>query len=271
MKELKRNFVIPGDGYTDRFYICHAFLDKKTSKVDMLAAWHTCREFVTKDYRTLVSRTLGKNPTLSKDACILVSMGTVSVGSAALSSYKNRFDLIVNFGIKLANLYERRVGWRFTRAYLIPEESSPSRTYLIIGCPKWTASPYLFSMWTLMLRAGISKKIYNAFSQGFYNGDSSINSVELTLRTILSNGQGARTSHEGQIYYTNPYWLFIMRNYREFLSKFSRKEHWDSSSMVSDYVRAEGLYRLVTGKSNFWDMRYHFRDMCINHGISVRG
>lgn len=199
--------------------------------------WNTCREYLTNDLRGMPTRQV-------RQVQLLTCCATR--GEKAVEEFNSHIE----HGAKLINHFESHYGWPLTRVY----RTSYGPVLYIVGSKKWTKSPYLFSMYTLMLRSGRCAKVR---SIELSPDKTPAEVCEEIYKKLYRTGN----SNESQIKKTVRYWCFVMEKYRQLFCGKPKSRVWNwSSTMVKDnFSRPEGIRKLCEGTSRHTKMLETFQ------------
>lgn len=254
---------LPSNRYGAAFYFCNVEPIRGNSgkEVDLciIHGWTECREYLTLYLRRRKMTQFSK--LASTKANIVITPGHEAfVSNKALK----QFHYKVKVGLKFANEYESYHNWPLTKMSIFDDPKH--RFYHIRGCRRWTKSPYLFSLWTLLLRMG---NIYDkrAIPREGLGHFELANEIREALEKDRIDEE--LTSYSGQVLYTIPYWDFLMKHYLEIFAGHSPQWHWGEDMLEPpDYSRPEGILKLVMGDTLHKEMRKKMKKVCKKYGLA---
>ena len=211
----------------------------------------TCREYNTcREYFNVCMRnkyiTNGHKGIDTSRAYVVYTHGRVHKSEAKGS--QQRMLNVATKSLKIINAFERKHKWYpLTKIYPVDDDQGniyvPSAFFL--GPAKWTMSPYLFSLYTLMIRLGKNDWIDDKVSDLCNDHEKLVN--KLYRLGYARRGQGGDAL---QLYRTVRIWDILMSNYKELFGNRTRAYNWSLDRLVnSDYHRTEGIMRLAMGST----------------------
>ena len=250
----------------------------KSGHVSILKDFRTCREEIAKPLwiwynNGSINRTVGDGIAvvvrLSSAVAIPIynSSGTVTYRKVDTSALNKQIKNISTIGRKLLNFIEKDLGWPLTKSELAEFSESAATTtrdsYIVrhshesyvhklavfFSCDKWRMSPQLFSLYTLLLRAGKNDKF------------SEIKSLEDMLGKFEQPSYRAHC-HDGSYYHYAKQWLKVLRNTDKLFDESTYKNNWLVKEFTAGdqyllerysgghYPIAEGMQNLIVGNSN---------------------
>lgn len=212
----------------------------------------TCREHNTcREYFNVCMRnkyiTKGHKGIDTSRAYVVYTYGRVYKAEQN-SSWQHMLDGAAK-SLKIINAFERKHKW-YPLTKMYPVDDDQDNVYVpsvfFSGSAKWTASPYLFSLYTLMIRMGkndwISDKVLDL-----------CNDHEKLVEKLYRLGYARRGAGGDaiQLYRTVKIWDVLMSNYKELFGSKARKYNWSLARLGnSDYHRTEGIMRLAMGDTS---------------------
>ncbi len=205
----------------------------------------TCREFFTVCMRKKYTATGHKKISTSR-AHVIHTFGRVRK-TIEKSSWLRILGTAVK-SLKIINAFERKYKWYpLTKVYPVDDDRGNTcvPSIFFLGPGKWTMSPYLFSLYTLMIRAGrndwLSDKVLD-----FCNDHD----VFIKKLYSLACAHGSSGGDAIQIRESIKVWDILMANYKELFGNTSREYNWSLERLSNpDYCRMEGIQRLAIGTS----------------------
>lgn len=205
----------------------------------------TCREFFTICMRKKYTATSHKKISTSR-AHVVYTFGRFRKIDEK-SSWLRMLGTAAK-SLKVINAFERKYKWYpLTKVYPVDDDrdSVCVPAVFFLGPGKWTMSPYLFSLYTLMIRTGRNDWLSDR-ALDFCN-DPDVFTKKLYNLARIHHGSGGDAL---QIYKTIKIWDILMANYKELFSNTSRVYNWSVKRLSSpDYARVEGIQKLAVGTS----------------------
>jgi len=197
---------------------------------------NTCREYFVKNLRYHINQGDGFIPE-GRRAYALVSFGMPR--NALFEAWQDALNKAAEKSIYIINSYEKHHKWQRTRLYPVKTAGAPM--VFFNGPKRWTMSPYLMSMWTLMIRMGrnswLPKKLLKMGHEEM---------VKYITKAADNRGgdgyQVARSIHE---------WDNFMALYKKLFGNNNRKYHWQVSHLNGRSDRPEGIQKLMDGTTGY--------------------
>lgn len=265
---MRFEFPIPfTDGY-DSFYLNWIMIwvrpSEKNPKVLEHSTHeqkvHTCREYAVQRLRYQFLKVEPNNRLLTDKASLIITTGTVpsSTKIETLEAWEQK----VRNGVAIVNAYEKMIGWRKTNIFPVDNSRTiyPSgdgngrklkgRAMYIVGNRRWLHSPYLLSLFLLLLRLGRNRLCVK----------KNLSSYEGVIKTLKQIGESTGT--EAEIVSNHwKYWGGILRNSRKIFLDSPMRDNYAFSRIDKAYERVEGIYRLIAGtttdKTTFQKYKEH--------------
>jgi hypothetical protein len=204
---------------------------------------NTCREFFNASMRKKYLSGYKRFKTIDTSRAYVV----YTYGRCHKKINQQRWDWVLGCAkrsLKVLNSFERKYKWYpLTRIYPVDDDrdthSVPS--VLFIGPAKWTMSPYLFNIYTLIVRIGrnlwIDEKIYDLDHEEMVK--------RLYERAYDKRGIGGDAI---QIYRSIKLWELLMAHYKELFGDKTRADNWSLEHLSNQGGhRIEGIVRLAMG------------------------
>lgn len=233
--------------YTNSSIFLHVAPSNVEDKLIRTCREHsTCREFFTVCMRKKYT-TAGHREINTSRAHVVHTFGRVRKVTEK-TSWQRILGTAAK-SLKVINAFEREYKWYpLTKVYPVDDDRSNNcvPAVFFLGPGKWTMSPYLFSLYTLMIRAGrndwLSDKVldfcndHDVFVKKLYN---------------LACAHGSSGGDAVQIRGSIKIWDILMANYKELFGNTSREYNWSLKRLSNpDYCRMEGIQRLAAGSSD---------------------
>lgn len=246
-EEIIYRGVVPNNGYLTTpfcFQIIEKVIEDQKVQIKPLTDWHTCREYVTLAMRHL------KMKSISSQANLLITAGKV----AARTNIEFMHKVIA--GWKWAREFEMFHEWPTSRLNILSSEGGA--LYWVVGSRKWTKSPYIFSLYTLLLRIGTVDSLRDLDPDKLSHKDL----IGRAFEKLSTLDYAKLGPNERQILLTIPYWDILMSKYLDLFSSKSQKWHWTPNRFESvTHTRTEGLLKLIKGQANHLEMRQKFDEI----------
>jgi hypothetical protein len=202
---------------------------------------HSCREFFVRSYRSLITN---QNSSGFIKEC-RKAQGIYTTGRSYTKQYDSRKINIRSYaekGLYIINSFEREHGWPRTKMYEVECENMLLPAIFWSGPRKWTTSPYLMSIFTLLMRIGknkwLPKQLFNL-------------SHEDMVRQLAIAAKTNENNDATQLSKTIRDWDPFMTLYKDLFGDLPRKHHWDTSHLNGGGDRAEGIQKLITGTTHY--------------------
>ena len=164
-----------------------------------------------------------------------------------IKSGLTRLKLRMDKSLAILNALETAHGWPRTKAFpLIPEgDINIVPGYLFVGDKRWHLSPYLVSLYTLIIRLGhwdwVPRKV--------------IGKDWPTVKGILKASIGSSKDLDREfVRQSLDSWEILVKHYKHLFGYKDRAYQWSSDRLrYSAYSTSEGIHKLVTGDT------YHAR------------
>jgi hypothetical protein len=227
------------------YYIRTRPQERSKNKLISVSGVNTCREYFIKGIREQINNAKGAHPLFVKRAYALISVGRAHKSNAV--SWQTLLNGYSEKSLYIINSFEKEHGWPLTKIYPVKCTNEGWHLPLIFfsGPKRWTRSPYLMSIWTLMIRLGRNQWLpKNLMELGH----------EDLIRQLLITGKGS-TGDGFQIGKTMRSWDLFMDSYKELFGDQTRKEHWSVTPLNGFSHRPEGILKLITGTTHHLELK----------------
>jgi hypothetical protein len=205
---------------------------------------HTCREYFVLSWRNGgIAGKAGLDRDQFRKAYALVTPGNPM--SELASSWKVTFEKQMAKSLYIITSLEKKHKWPLTRMYPV-KSTGPMITLnmplmFFQGSRKWTMSPYLMSLWTLMIRMGRNANGWLPDKVMKLKHDEMIAYIaDRAKTTALRIGDATQTEK------TIGHWDAFMSLYHPLFGNIPRHEHWSNKPLNGHNARPEGIVKLVT-------------------------
>jgi hypothetical protein len=266
MRSLNTDIYINNDGHRSEETIAINMLDDMQNGIyPAMFKYTNCREQVVNGIRSFIStgvdahyfkaKTFNENPLRTRVVFSqLARMGKSSSGKA----YDYEYVLEQReTGLRIINMFEKELGFPLTRIYGCKTKGGGTISHVYVGTNKWMRSPYLLSLYILLLRAGTVPGLDKA---------DSIDSFIKLIRGYDTNKLDGYSKQAGDVRYlckSIPHVKRIFKHFEHLFCFRSMKDNYSYkvlkpelyASLEKDYVRYnklfnDGILNLTEGIAN---------------------
>ena len=214
----------------------------------------SCREFF---IRAMRYKIIGAGYRAYKDMRLdrtYIGAGTIRSGSTEsyeqqAEDQRNRFER----SLSILNALEREVRWPRTKTFVLkPTGHNLVPCTMFIGDRRWNRSPYLMSLFTLIIRAG----------HQVWMPDTVKGKTWAEIKPIIEKAARDGDGSKDRKWVTSgiKYWLPILANYKNIFGYQSRAWHWSMNRISNtSWMTQEGIYKLISGQTEFKDLYDKFK------------
>jgi len=193
---------------------------------------------------------------------------------STIERFGERKDKEVAIGLKLVNHYEKRLGWLLTKITKLQngdilkdvDIKNTINMYMVVGSSKWLRSPYMLSLYMLLLRLG---------TRGFKGNFETHEELFKEFETFVNknNGHYKDANHinykdANHIKKKYPMWDILLENHSKFFRDKSINRLYNRKYLVNGGSGFnEGITKLCSGYSLDLEMNKKFVELCKNNGI----
>jgi len=234
-------------GYTG-FYYLHTYPNmNKPGTLMPVRSMFYCREYFVKSYRELINKQNGFTP-WARNAYSLCSTGRIS-GSDNFKNWQEKLWRNSLKGLYIVNSFEKEHKWPLTRLFEAQcTNINDVSAVFFTGSRKWTMSPYLMSIWSLIIRLGRNTWLPNGLEK--LNHEDLVEKIVKASYVHLGSNDDA-----AQIYATIKHWDSFMTLYKDLFGGVPRKSHWNVSHLHGGNSRPEGIRWLIDDSTRYKTLR----------------
>lgn len=221
-------------------------------KVVTVTNFHSCREGLISDIRTLIT---GQGNRMSTDKMRMIFKWNLSEKNITHDTAEHREWL--NRGLNILHAYERLAGWPLTKVFEMNTGRNFIKAYYFLSSRRWIKASYLVSLYVLMVRLG-----KNSALTGFKNS-AEFEKLANGLINKYSTASGGWkqtpagfSGDTGWLKSTLPYWGTILKGYPEMFRKMKITHYWSEDRLSENYGHAaEGIAYLCKGDTSYKSAR----------------
>ncbi|KPK10629.1 MAG: hypothetical protein AMJ56_07615 [Anaerolineae bacterium SG8_19] len=234
------------------YYYIHTWPDpKKPGQLVSRDGTFNCREFFIESYRDNIRDGDTYEPRVLK-AYALVTLGRPE--NSLFDSWNNSLLKDSEKGLYIINSFEHEHKWPKTRLYKVSNRDNIPFMFFL-GPRKWTMSPYLMSLWTLMMRIGRNSWIPKNLME--LDHENLVRQLAINAKTNASGSSGDSSQTSATI----RSWDNFMSLYGGLFGHISRKYHWDRKRLNGHNSRPEGIRMLLTGTTKYQELYRKYRNL----------
>lgn len=267
-------------------------------EVKQLDDFHTCRETLVARFRQFIRATMipgssNKSTELKwsmkkipTDKARLIFLIRVDSRSKSISlKHKELFSKAVRQGVKIANLIEENAGWSKTKLYPVeitkwPEYSvvnydeprslnnkekvnASLTAFVVEGTIRWFNSPYLLSLWSLIIRAGRFTAIARIRTyKGLISKLTTIRRDHVLSLKIPKEGKKCVGPDVNLILQSFGIWAILTKHYSTIFKGRKIQDNYSKDSMKGPYAGSEGVHMLSQGKGSDQLIKKRIKKIC---------
>ena len=233
-------------GYQAHYYIHTYPNSKRPNELVSKPTANSCREYYIKNIRGVINRNDALTVSMRR-AYALVTYGRCA--SSDLKSWQNNMNTHSEKSLYIINSFEKHHGWQRTKIYPAKCTNIPMPLVFFSGPKRWTMSPYLMSVWALMVRLGrndwLPKKLLKL-------------NHENLVRQLMIAAKIAVTGDANQLRQTLPEWNNFMFLYKDMFGDNTRKYHWSLKHLNGGNSRPEGILKLISGYTSYKSLHHKY-------------
>lgn len=232
-KNDRRRMVCVGrEAFTCREFFIRAlryFITEKTNSYNYFKEIDTSRVYIT----------------VSGDRC-----GSMDARDTMMPEFRSRLEK----SLAIVNALESKYKWPRTKIYpVIPTGRNIRPAMLFIGDRRWNKSPYLMSLYTLIIRAGWRTWVPESVKGKAWE----------EVKRIISKAANKKISNNedvGWVRNSVNYWHLLLEKYDHLFGEEDRAYQWSEERLGSSYnSTSEGIDRLVSGSTDHSELYKKFK------------
>ena len=245
-----------GNSYLGTYFI--STHPKKNSKNELCATStvNTCREFFIRSLRAKINNGDGFVKEARK-AYGLITSGRYNSEMRVKTAQKALMTASEK-GLYIINSFEKYHKWPLTKIYPVKCTNYYLPLVFFAGPRKWTTSPYLMSIWALLLRVG----------KGNYLPEKllTLNHEDL-VRQLAISCKTSKCNDANQISATLREWDPFLSLYKDLFGGNTRKYHWQLNHLNGHNDRPEGIMKLMNRTSGYKDLYTRYYNLKKEKGL----
>jgi hypothetical protein len=237
--KFTRNWSVAG--YSGFYYILTHPNKTAHDRLVNCSSNYDCREFYVRDLRQKIESGAATIP-IARRAYALITTGRCHDGD--LPGRQNSMDVASEKSLYIINSFEKQHKWQRTKIYPTKCENMSMPLMFFSGPKRWTMSPYLMSIWSLMIRLGRNGWLPKNLLK--LNHEDLVRQLAISAKTRTnSNGDANQVSQ------TIREWDNFMFLYKDMFGGDTRKFHWDTEHLHGGGDRPEGILKLINGTTYY--------------------
>jgi len=227
-------------GYLTFQYILTYPNSKNPGRLISTHAVNSCREYYIKSLREKInSGDSYIKP--GRRAYALISFGRTYEGE--LAARQELLNVAAEKSLYIINSFEKHHKWQLTKLYPVKCENMALSLVFFSGPRRWTMSPYLMSIWALMVRLGRNSWLPKELLK--LNHEDMVKQLLARAKSNNNSGDGA------QLWKTLREWDNFMFLYKDLFGSETRKYHWQLGHLNGGSDRPEGIMKLMNGTTHY--------------------
>jgi len=274
-------------------------------KVKQLTVFHTCRETLVNEFRSFVRASMipgsvdsntkhlwsRKKIPVDKARLIFLKRADAKTPDTAMKR-KATFTKAMRQGVKMANLIEENAGWSKTKLYPVKitkwlahggngyadgrriDNEEKANIYLtafvVEGTIRWFNSPYLLSLWSLLIRAGAFPATARIRThKGLVDKLTTVRRDHVLNNKNHLEGKRCSGPDTNLILQSFDVWTIITKYYSTIFKGRKMTDNYAKTAMKGSYVDSEGIHVLSQGKGSDPLIKKRIKEICTKKEIPL--
>jgi len=237
------------NGYSGHYYINTYPLEGEPNKLKSSGSVNNCREFYVRSLRHTINGSNSVIPQVRR-AYALTTQGYCTRGG--LEKAQELMMEAAEKSVYIINSFEKEHKWPLTKIYPVRCTNITIPLVFFSGPRKWTTSPYLMSIWSLMIRLGHAKFMPKKLLTFDH---------ETLVKQLIISARRNNTLDANQLRQTLLEWDNFMYLYKDLFGQNSRRYHWDKGHINGFNDRPEGILMLIKGTSGYKALTKRFFEL----------